>query len=209
MVSFCWGNSFQKKQIMFALTEIKGVGRRYANVVCKKADVDLNKRLVSFSFCIVEEDWGQTGTEGKVGWEEWEVKEGPAKKFDIPRSGGTAMSEMSGTSISRQGVVVHHEVVIVGTVEGGSIHGIDNQDDGSLISFLLPSSAGELNPDELERIVTIIQNPTQFKIPNWFLNRQKVCGDLFLLTIAGTYHPNTRPTGLDRRKVRTTSFQPA
>lgn len=34
-------------------------------------------------------------------------------------------------------------------------------------------SAGELNPDELERIVTIIQNPTQFKIPNWFLNRQK------------------------------------
>lgn len=31
-------------KIMFALTEIKGVGRRYANIVCKKADVDLNKR---------------------------------------------------------------------------------------------------------------------------------------------------------------------
>ena len=30
----------------FALTEIKGVGRRYSNLVCKKADVDLNKRLV-------------------------------------------------------------------------------------------------------------------------------------------------------------------
>lgn len=29
---------------MYALTEIKGVGRRYANVVCKKADVDLKKR---------------------------------------------------------------------------------------------------------------------------------------------------------------------
>ena len=29
---------------MFALTEIKGVGRRYANLVCKKADVDMNKR---------------------------------------------------------------------------------------------------------------------------------------------------------------------
>ncbi|KAK4050499.1 ribosomal 40S subunit protein S18B [Microbotryomycetes sp. JL221] len=66
-----------KRKIMFALTEIKGVGRRYANLVCKKADVDLNKR------------------------------------------------------------------------------------------------AGELNPDELERLVTIIQNPTQFKIPQWFLNRQK------------------------------------
>jgi ribosomal protein S13 len=33
--------------------------------------------------------------------------------------------------------------------------------------------AGDLNSDELERIVTILQNPTQFKIPTWFLNRQK------------------------------------
>lgn len=31
-------------KIMFALTEVKGVGRRYANLVCKKADVDMNKR---------------------------------------------------------------------------------------------------------------------------------------------------------------------
>ncbi|PPQ99742.1 hypothetical protein CVT24_009725 [Panaeolus cyanescens] len=66
-----------KRKIMYALTEIKGVGRRYSNLVCKKADVDLNKR------------------------------------------------------------------------------------------------AGDLNSDELERLVTIIQNPTQFKIPTWFLNRQK------------------------------------
>ena len=35
------------------------------------------------------------------------------------------------------------------------------------------ASAGELNSDELERLVTIIQNPTQFKIPTWFLNRQR------------------------------------
>lgn len=35
-----------KRKIMYALTEIKGVGRRYANLVCKKADVDLNKRWV-------------------------------------------------------------------------------------------------------------------------------------------------------------------
>lgn len=34
------------------------------------------------------------------------------------------------------------------------------------------SGAGELNSDELERIVTIMQNPAQFKIPTWFLNRQ-------------------------------------
>jgi hypothetical protein len=33
--------------------------------------------------------------------------------------------------------------------------------------------AGELTSEELERIVTIIQNPTQYKIPSWFLNRQR------------------------------------
>jgi hypothetical protein len=33
--------------------------------------------------------------------------------------------------------------------------------------------AGELNSDELERIVTIMQNPAQYKIPSYFLNRQK------------------------------------
>ena len=35
-----------KQKIMYALTQIKGVGRRYSNLVCKKADVDLNKRYV-------------------------------------------------------------------------------------------------------------------------------------------------------------------
>lgn len=34
-------------------------------------------------------------------------------------------------------------------------------------------SAGEITSEELERIVTIIQNPTQYKIPTWFLNRQR------------------------------------
>lgn len=32
---------------MYAMTKIKGVGRRYSNLVCKKADVDLNKRYIS------------------------------------------------------------------------------------------------------------------------------------------------------------------
>jgi len=62
---------------MYALTDIKGVGRRFANLVCKKANVDLTRR------------------------------------------------------------------------------------------------AGELSKDEIEKVVTIIQHPGQFKIPNWFLNRQK------------------------------------
>ncbi|TPX67040.1 hypothetical protein CcCBS67573_g07619 [Chytriomyces confervae] len=66
-----------KRKIMYSLTAIKGVGRRFSNLVCKKADIDLNKR------------------------------------------------------------------------------------------------AGELTNDELERIVNIMQAPSQYKIPNWFLNRQK------------------------------------
>ena len=31
---------------MYALTSIRGIGRRFANLVCKKADVDLMKRYV-------------------------------------------------------------------------------------------------------------------------------------------------------------------
>jgi ribosomal protein S13 len=79
---------------MYALTEIKGVGRRYSNLVCKKADVDLNKRYDSYHI-------------------------------------------LTASNLTQA------------------------------------VSAGELNSDELERLVTIIQNPTQFKIPTWFLNRQK------------------------------------
>ena len=37
-----------KQKIMFALTSIKGIGRRFANIVCKKADVDMNKRSFFF-----------------------------------------------------------------------------------------------------------------------------------------------------------------
>jgi small subunit ribosomal protein S18e len=66
-----------KQKTQFALTAIKGVGRRYANLVLKKADIDLTKR------------------------------------------------------------------------------------------------AGELSHAELERIITIIQNPLEYKIPLWFLNRQR------------------------------------
>lgn len=62
---------------MFALTAIKGVGRRYSNIVLKKADVNLDKR------------------------------------------------------------------------------------------------AGECSEEEVEKIVTIMSNPRQYKIPDWFLNRQK------------------------------------
>ncbi|CAH2324483.1 40S ribosomal S18 [Pelobates cultripes] len=37
----------------------------------------------------------------------------------------------------------------------------------------LTKRAGELTEHEVERVVTIMQNPRQYKIPDWFLNRQK------------------------------------
>merc|ERR1712159_830092 len=66
-----------KQKVPFAITSVRGVGRRFSKLVCMKAEVDLNKR------------------------------------------------------------------------------------------------AGELTSEEIDRIVTIIQNPRQFKIPEWFLNRRK------------------------------------
>ncbi|EGD79684.1 40S ribosomal protein S18 [Salpingoeca rosetta] len=33
--------------------------------------------------------------------------------------------------------------------------------------------AGQLNNDDVDRIVKVMQNPLQYKIPKWFLNRQK------------------------------------
>ncbi|GJZ17370.1 40S ribosomal protein S18 [Tanacetum coccineum] len=66
-----------KQKIMFAMTSIKGIGRRFSNIVCKKADVDMNKR------------------------------------------------------------------------------------------------AGELSNAEIDNLMTIVANPRQFKIPDWFLNRKK------------------------------------
>lgn len=65
------------RSVQYALTSIKGVGRRFANVVCKKAEIDLNQR------------------------------------------------------------------------------------------------AGELTQEKLEEVIAIVSNPKAFKIPDWFLNRQR------------------------------------
>merc|ERR1711972_957736 len=66
-----------RRKVMFAMTAIKGVGRRYSNLVLKKADIELTKR------------------------------------------------------------------------------------------------AGDLTEEEVEKLITIMENPRQYKIPDWFLNRQK------------------------------------
>ncbi|PHJ19188.1 40s ribosomal protein [Cystoisospora suis] len=66
-----------REKVVIALTAIRGIGRRMSNLICKKADIDTNKR------------------------------------------------------------------------------------------------AGELTADEIGKVVAIATTPTQFKIPSWFLNRQK------------------------------------
>lgn len=92
---------------MYALTAIKGVGRRFANIVCKKADVDMRKR------------------------------------------------------------------------------------------------AGELTEDEVEKLVTIITNPRQYKIPDWFLNRQKDIKDGKYSQITSNSLDNKLREDLERlKKIR-------
>merc|ERR1719219_1298620 len=66
-----------RQRVAYALARIKGIGRRFANIICKKAEVDLKKR------------------------------------------------------------------------------------------------AGELTDEEIDHVKAVIQNPLQFNIPEWFLNRQK------------------------------------
>nr|SVE81089.1 EOG090X0JV9 [Daphnia magna] len=96
-----------KIKIMFAVTSIKGVGRRYANVVLKKADIDLTKR------------------------------------------------------------------------------------------------AGELSEEEVEKLITIMANPRQYKIPDWFLNRQKDIKDGKFSQVTSNMLENKLREDLERlKKIR-------
>jgi ribosomal protein S13 len=66
-----------KQKVMYAMCSVKGIGRRFSNIVCKKADVDMDKR------------------------------------------------------------------------------------------------AGELTQKEMDDLVNVVQNPNEYKIPSWMLNRRK------------------------------------
>ena len=61
----------------------------------------------------------------------------------------------------------------------------------------LTKRAGELTEDEVEQVITIMQNPCQYKIPDWFLNRQKDVKD-------GKYR-QVLVNGLDNKLVKTWS----
>jgi small subunit ribosomal protein S18e len=87
-----------KRKVQFALTAIKGVGRRYANIVLKKADIDLTKRA----------------------------------------------GECSDEEVNNCYTLLFNEIL-------------------HFCYFNL----------QVEKIITIMSNPRQYKIPDWFLNRQK------------------------------------
>ena len=42
-----------KEKVMYAMTAIRGIGRRFANVVCKKAEVDMNKRCALLRYGVM------------------------------------------------------------------------------------------------------------------------------------------------------------
>jgi len=94
-------------KIMYAMTSIKGVGRRFASIVLKKADIDPTKR------------------------------------------------------------------------------------------------AGELSDEEVDKVITIMQNPRQYKIPDWFLNRQKDIKDgKFYQVLANNWESKLREDIERLKKIR-------
>eukprot|EP00116_Pleurobrachia_bachei_P013097 sb/3473359/ len=96
-----------KEKIMYALTSIKGVGRRYSNIVLKKAEIDLTKR------------------------------------------------------------------------------------------------AGEITEEELERIMKIMQEPREYKIPDYFLNRKKDIKDGKFSQVLSNQLDNKLREDLERlKKIR-------
>lgn len=42
-----------------------------------------------------------------------------------------------------------------------------------ILVYVVLSRAGELSAAELDQLMVVVANPRQFKIPDWFLNRQK------------------------------------
>ena len=63
--------------------------------------------------------------------------------------------------------------------------------------------AGELTQEEVERLVTIIQNPRQFKVPDWMLNRKKDVKDgKFSQAVSNTLDMKLRDDLERMKKIR-------
>ena len=64
----------------------------------------------------------------------------------------------------------------------------------------LTKRAGELTEDEVERVITIMQNPRQYKIPDWFLNRLKDLKDRKYIQVLAKGLDNKLHEELERLK---------
>ncbi|VDN23071.1 unnamed protein product [Gongylonema pulchrum] len=63
--------------------------------------------------------------------------------------------------------------------------------------------AGELSEEDLEKLQQVMQNPSQYKIPNWFLNRQKDIKDGKYSQMLSTSLDNKLREDLERlKKIR-------
>jgi ribosomal protein S13 len=143
-----------KEKVMYALTKIKGIGRRFANLVCKKAEIDQNKRYVRVASL--------------------------ALLLSLVRS--TALARLDDSMhwlfrfkthshISSLFLVSRHVPIDAATARLAC-----SQLRTRISLHLAPvriGSAGELTEEEIETVKEIIAHPRQFSIPDWFLNRQK------------------------------------
>jgi small subunit ribosomal protein S18e len=113
------------RKIPYALTSIKGVGRRFAHLVLRKADIDISKRA------------------GELSEEE-----------------------------------VHTTTIILKIYHSNSRL-------------------------QVERVISIIANPRQYKIPDWFLNRQKDIKDGKYSQVTSNMLDNKLREDLERlKKIR-------
>lgn len=63
--------------------------------------------------------------------------------------------------------------------------------------------AGELTNEELERLLKVIEDPKAYKIPNWFLNRQKDIKDGKFSQLIGSQVDSKLRDDLERlKKIR-------
>jgi small subunit ribosomal protein S18e len=60
--------------------------------------------------------------------------------------------------------------------------------------------AGELSDEEIEKLMNVVQNPRQYKIPDWFLNRQKDIKDGKYSQVLSTQLDNKLREDLERMK---------
>jgi len=67
----------------------------------------------------------------------------------------------------------------------------------------LSKRAGELTNEEIDKLVTVLSHPRQFKVPNWFLNRRKDFRDGKYSQVFGTALDAKLRDDLERlKKVR-------